>query len=77
MLIARLEITSLIQSVLVFPRMIYVLFLMKRSGITPALTTDVSWVVTILGAVSLLQYVYMSLTTGTGKESYVQHIWGG
>jgi len=23
----------------------------------------------------MLQYVYMSLTTGPGKESYVQHIW--
>ena len=25
----------------------------------------------------MLQYVYMSLTTGIGKESYVQHIWRG
>jgi hypothetical protein len=62
MLTARLEVTSLFQSVLDILRMFYLLFLLEGSGIPAALTTEVPLVVTLPGAVVLLQYyVHMSL----------------
>jgi hypothetical protein len=61
MLTARLEVISLFQSVLDILRIFHLLFLLDGSGIPSALTTDVSRVVILPGALALLQYVYMSL----------------
>ena len=76
MLIVRLELTSLFQSVLDILRMFYLLFLIESSGLPAALTTEVSWVVTLLGVVALSQYVHMSLVhrdrEGKLRTTYVE-----
>ena len=62
MLTARLEVTSLFQSVVDILRIFYLLFLLEGSGISSSLTTEVPRVVTLPGAVALLHYyVHMSL----------------
>ena len=60
-------------------RMFYLLFLIEGSGIPPALTLEVSRVVTLLGVVALLQNVHMSLIhrerEGKLRTAYVEGFW--
>jgi hypothetical protein len=76
MLIARLELTFLFQSVLDILRRFCLLFLLEGSGIPANLTTVVSWVVKVQGAVTLLKFVYMSLThrdrKGEQRTTYLE-----
>jgi hypothetical protein len=61
MLIARLEVPLLFQSLLDILIIYCLLSLLEGSCIPAGLTTDVARVVTLLGAVPLFQYIHMSL----------------